>query len=159
MHAVLGDRMIKAVLDANLLVSGFLSRNNLEGVSTQLLRFAQRGAFDLNLSPEILAETLEVLIRSDRLQQQYGYTPDMAVAFCERLSSVVSMVDDPPAVLGAVPRDPDDDKIIACAVAAEAQYIVTRDRDLLSLGDYGQVAIISPERFLEIVRAEHGRLD
>jgi predicted nucleic acid-binding protein len=51
-----------------------------------------------------------------------------------------------------VPRDPDDDKIVACAVAAGVDYLVTRDRDLLSLGTYVGVAIIAPEEFLHVVR-------
>jgi uncharacterized protein len=53
-----------------------------------------------------------------------------------------------------VPRDPDDDKIIACAVAAGAQYLVSRDRDLLSLASYAGVSIIAPEEFLRLVRAQ-----
>ena len=59
-----------------------------------------------------------------------------------------------PAMPGVVPRDPDDDKIIACAVAAGAGYLVTRDRDLLSLDRYEAIEIISPETFLRIVRQE-----
>jgi predicted nucleic acid-binding protein len=49
--------------------------------------------------------------------------------------------------------NPDDDKIIACAAAAGAEYLVSRDRDLLTLGRYGEIKIVSPEALLRIVRS------
>ena len=57
-----------------------------------------------------------------------------------------------PLIRGAVPRDPDDDMIIACALAAGADYIVTRDKDLLSLREHETISIITPEAFLEVLR-------
>ena len=150
--------MIRAVFDTNLLVSAFLSRNNPGGVSDELLRFARQGAVELHVSPEIVAETLATLVDSERAQRRYRYTPTMAFQFCEGLLSVATIVVNPPPTPGAVPRDPDDDMIIACAVAASAEYIVTRDRDLLSLGTYRKIAIIDPEQFLGIIREQFGRL-
>jgi uncharacterized protein len=144
--------MIRAVYDTNLLVSAFLSRNDTGGVSNELLRFAQRGAVQLHLSPDIVAETLATLLRSRRAQRRYAYTPSEALAFCEALSAAAAIVVNPPPTPGAVPRDPDDDKIIAAAVAAEADYLVSRDHDLLSLGSYQGVKIIAPEEFLRVVR-------
>ena len=49
-------------------------------------------------------------------------------------------------------RDPADDKIVACALAADADYIVTRDKDLLSLGGHEGIRMITPERFLHLLR-------
>jgi predicted nucleic acid-binding protein len=81
------------------------------------------------------------------LPQQVGqYRADLLM--------LASTVDDPPPISGAVPRDPDDDKIIACAVAAGVEYIVSRDRDLLSLGNYAGIRIIAPEEFLRLVRGQ-----
>jgi predicted nucleic acid-binding protein len=76
----------------------------------------------------------------------------MAEAFCSSLFDLASIIDDPLPTPGAVPRDPDDDKIIACALAAGAEYLVSRDRDLLSLGSYAGITIIAPERFLRVLR-------
>ena len=149
--------MIRAVFDTNLLVSGFLSRDNPGGVSHELLRFAREGTFQLLLSPEIIAETLATLTGSERAQQRYGYTPTMAARFCNSLFATATIVVDPPLLSGAVPRDPDDDKIIACAAAADAQYLVTRDDDMLSLQEYGSTRIISPEEFLHILRQQQQR--
>jgi predicted nucleic acid-binding protein len=68
------------------------------------------------------------------------------------LLAVISFVPELPPVPGAMPRDPDDDKIVACALAAGAEYIESRDRDLLSLGNYAGIAITAPEPFLRVVR-------
>jgi uncharacterized protein len=50
--------------------------------------------------------------------------------------------------LKGVCRDPHDDKFLSCALAASARFLVTGDSDLLSLGKYKKVGIISPEVFL-----------
>ena len=53
-----------------------------------------------------------------------------------------------------VERDPKDDMIIACAVAVSANYIINRDRDLLDLGNYQQIQIVTPEHFMRILSYE-----
>jgi predicted nucleic acid-binding protein len=78
----------------------------------------------------------------------------MAEQFCSDLLDIAVIINNPPATPGAVPRDPDDDKIVACAIAAGAEYLVSRDHDLLSIGGYAGVAIIAPEDFLHVVRAQ-----
>ena len=66
---------------------------------------------------------------------------------------VATIIVDPPPLPAATCRDPDDDKIIACAAAAQAAYLVSRDLDLLSLEAYGTIRMISPESFLALLRA------
>jgi putative PIN family toxin of toxin-antitoxin system len=144
--------MISAVFDTNLLVSAFLSRNNYGGVSNELLRFVRDGAIELHLSPDIAVETLATLVESERAQRRYSYTPAMALEFCDSLLAVGTIVVAPPTLPGAVSRDPDDDMIIECAVAASVEYIVTRDDDLLSLRSYADITMITPEEFIHIVR-------
>ncbi len=81
----------------------------------------------------------------------------MASRFCESLFAAATIVVNPPATPGAVPRDPDDDKIVACAVAAGVRYIVSRDDHLLSIGSYRGICITAPEEFIHLVRREYGR--
>jgi len=150
--------MIKAVFDTNLLVSAFLSRNNPGGVSNELLRFVIAGGIDLYLSVEIVDEMVGTLQDSERAQRRYRYSADEIGQYRADLMTLAIIVDDPPPMPGAVPRDPDDDKIVACAVAASVQYIVSRDDHLLSLGNYAGIAITSPEQFIHVVRREFGRL-
>lgn len=51
-------------------------------------------------------------------------------------------------------RDPKDDMVLECALQAAAQYIVSGDRDLLVLGEYAGIAIVTPRSFLNIVGEE-----
>ena len=146
--------MSKAVFDANLLVSAFLSREHPGGVTNELLRFVSAGAVELYLSVEIIDEAIEILIERQRLRTRFGYTAEQVGQYRADLTTLATIIDEPPPTPGAVPRDPDDDKIVACAVAASADYLVSRDQDLLSLGSYGAVNIITPEDFLRVVRAQ-----
>jgi len=157
-HAVPGNGMIKAVFDANVLVSAFLSRDNPGGVSGELLRFVVVRAIDLHLSIEIVDEAIRTLLSSMRAQRRYRYSRSDADEYRATLMMLATIIDDPLPMPGAVPRDPDDDKIVACAVAASAQHIVTRDDHLLSLGSYAGIAITTPEQFIHLVRREFGRL-
>ena len=50
--------------------------------------------------------------------------------------------------LRVVQRDPSDDKFIECAVAGKARVIISGDKDLLSLGHYRKIRILSPAKFL-----------
>ncbi len=45
-------------------------------------------------------------------------------------------------------RDPDDDHVLGCAVAADAKFLITGDKDLLALHPFRRVAIVTPARFL-----------
>ena len=62
------------------------------------------------------------------------------------------VVSDLPLLAGIV-RDPNDDMILACVVAASASHVVSRDEDLLSLGNCAGIAILSPEAFLTLLRS------
>jgi predicted nucleic acid-binding protein len=53
-----------------------------------------------------------------------------------------------------VTRDPKDDAVVACAQEGEADYIVSGDQDLLVLEEYGDVQIVSPREFLEILERD-----
>lgn len=94
-----------------------------------------------------------MLARSTKQQKQYRYTPELAMRYCADLETLGTVIANPAPLPNAVSRDPDDDKIIACARAAEAEFLVTRDRDLLVLGSYGSVTMISPEDLLRKLRS------
>jgi putative PIN family toxin of toxin-antitoxin system len=118
-----------------------------------LLRFAEEGIFELCLSEGILEETARALLESTRNRRLYTYSDEDVVEYCQGLTRFGPMVTDLPDVRGVV-RDPNDDKIIACALAAGAGFIVTRDKDLLSLGEYERIVMIKPEAFLHVLRAQ-----
>lgn len=142
--------MPKAVIDTTVLVSAFL-RLNVGGVSTELLHFAERASFDLFLSPQILDELKRVLLTKRHLRARYQYDDAAALEFTDGVAELATVITDLPDV--KIVRDPTDDMIIACAIAAGADYLVTRDKDLLSLGSHGATAIITPEAFLGVLRS------
>jgi putative PIN family toxin of toxin-antitoxin system len=138
------------VLDTTVLVSAWL-KPFAGGASYDLLQLAGEGAFDLYLSADILGETAGVLLTRQRIRRRYEYSDADAEAYCRDLARLASIVR-VPAMRGVV-RDPNDDKIIACAMAARADYLVTRDKDLLSLAQHAGTAIVTPEAFLRMLRA------
>jgi len=64
-----------------------------------------------------------------------------------RLAEII----DPPALAAPVSRDPDDDAVLALAVAAQPDLIISGDDDLLVLGAHAGIPIVSPRRALAIV--------
>lgn len=141
--------MARAVLDTTVLVSAFL-RPSKGGASFDLLRLAGAGAFELCLSDDIVEEVADTLITHERIRRRYHY-PDSAVFdYCRELTNVATIVSAVPEL--HIVRDPEDDKILACAVAAHAEYLVARDKDLLSIGSYEGITMLTPELFLAVLR-------
>ena len=140
--------MPSAVLDSTILVSAFLTPG---GAADAVLQYGTSDRFLCCLSEEIIAETAQRLL-SPRLQERYVYAAADVHAFAAILRAAFLIVSNLPPLTGIV-RDPNDDMILACAVAASASYVVTRDLDLLTLGTYGETAIITPETFLALLRA------
>jgi putative PIN family toxin of toxin-antitoxin system len=141
--------MARAVLDSSALISAFLTP---AGTCAQLLHAADRGAFVLCLSPPLIAETAGVLLREAKLQRSYGYDRTKVEAFCDTLSASTQLATELPDLAGAVPLDPKDDMIVATAVAAKADYLITGDRKhLLERGTYDGIRIVTPRVFLELL--------
>jgi uncharacterized protein len=140
--------MPKVVLDTTILVSAFL-RAVPGGAAFDLLRRAHAQDYELVLSRDILAETKRVLERT-RLRSRYSYADDAVRQYCDDLSRLATVLSQIPNI--RVVRDPNDDMILACALAGDADYLVSRDDDLLSLHSYGGVEIVTPEMFLRVLR-------
>jgi uncharacterized protein len=138
--------MTRAVLDSSVLVSAFLTPEGLPGA---LLPQARRGTFSLHLALEIVAETRQVLLREPKLKERYRYTSEDVEEFVNGLAASAQLEADLPLVT-AVRSDPKDNIIVACALKANADYLVTGDRHLLSLGAYESIRIVTPRRFLEL---------
>ncbi len=145
------SEVLTAVIDSTVLMSAFLTEG---GVSAELLRYAREGVFLVFLSEDILTET-EHTLAYPRIRERYTYTDDDVSDFLNRLRIAANLVDELPHLM--VVRDPNDDMVVATAVRAQAAYIVTRDRDLLSLQHHEGITMITPEAFIAIVR-ERGRL-
>lgn len=128
-----------AVLDTNVLVSGIL----FGGKPREVLRLAIAGAIAAYLSPSMLRELREVLARP-----KFGLPSEVAFTIVEQLKLSLKMAY-PQEVVPVIAADPDDDAVIACAVAAQADFIITGDPHLLDLGTYRQIEILSPAVYLD----------
>ena len=144
---------MRIVVDTNLLVSGVISAG---GLPRQLLDAAKAGGFELCTSEVLLAELLDVLSRSKfaaRLAQA-GLTPQGIVGELRRMAVVVSTSATPPRV---VPTDPDDDHVIAAALAGTADLIASGDkRDLLPMGSYAGIPIVTAREAIEWLGLDPG---
>ena len=134
--------MTRAVLDPNVLVSAFISQRG--GSPDRIVRAWREGAFELVVSPQLIAELTEVLGRPKfSLQAADG----RAEAYVAGLAGDAIRVDDPPDA-PAVSPDTGDDYLIALARVARADVIVSGDSHLTQLAD-PTVPVLTPRQFAE----------
>lgn len=132
-----------AVFDTNILLSGQVWR----GKPYQCLEHARKGLVEGVTCREILLEVEE------KFRVKFGL-PDDRIA--ENLADLLGYlrVDSISGNLRVVAADPDDDKVIECAVAAGANYVVTGDqRHLLSMRRFHDIQIVSAAEFLALIPA------
>ena len=133
--------MLKFVLDTNVLVSALIS-----GKGNPALLLDKAGEkYMLFISKDILIEFEEVISRD-----KFGFKDEEINTIIEAIISVSEAVN-PEIKLDVIKADPDDNKILECAVACRASYIVSGDRHLLDLKEYGEIKIISPKAALDLL--------
>jgi len=133
------------VLDTNVLVSALLSG---DGVPNKILRLAGPN-YQLFICQEIMEETKEVLLRP-RIRRRIPLPEDSINAFLSAIQSVAAVIEDLPSI-HVIDDDPDDNIILACAIKADADYLVSGDIHLKQLGRYEGIRIVSPSEFLAII--------
>jgi len=130
--------MIRAVLDTNVFISALFWR----GAPYQIMQKGLGGDFLIITSPEILKEIGETL------QSKFEFPVEDTRAFLE-IITLNSYVVEPRGRIEVVRADPSDNKIIECAVAGRAHFLVSGDRHLLNLKGYRGVKIVTPHQFLK----------
>lgn len=136
---------MRIVADTNTVVSGLL----WQGLPRRLLDLARQRTFTPCTSVTLLAELAEVLGR-DKFAQRIraaGLFAAELVRDYERLTEIV----EPQLLREPASRDPDDDHVLACAVAAGAEFIVSGDRDLLHLGTFNNIRIVNTTSALQLL--------
>lgn len=138
---------MRVVLDTNTLVSALLSPH---GPPRRLLDAARAQVFELCSSPVLMAELADVVSREKfalRLTQA-GLTPLGIVGEIRRLATMAV----PIRVPRVVANDADDDHVLACALTANADLIVSGDRHLLDLGGtYQGIRIATPAEAVQLI--------
>ncbi len=130
---------IRVVLDTNVLVSGLAYPASIPG---RILAVWRRGGLDLVLSRYILDELIRVLPRLPRVSLNAGELRDLADTFM-----LMADIVEPSTERDATLRDEADQPVLGTLRAANANYLVTGDKDLLALA--GKYPIITPAEFWE----------
>lgn len=131
----------RVVLDTNVYISALL----WTGVPHRLLQMAEAGDITLVTTPAIMEELREALERP-KFMPRIRTLQSSVAELMEAVLSIVEVVEDLP-IEPVVKRDPDDDKILACATGAQAHWIVSGDDHLLSLKSYRGISILTPSQF------------
>jgi putative PIN family toxin of toxin-antitoxin system len=132
--------MSRVVLDTNVYISALL----FGGFPGSVLELAILGAFTLILSPALLDEL------DEKLRAKFEMTMEDTAFLRARLETLGEIVE-PGEVLKVIVDDPDDNRVLECAVKGKADLIVSGDRHLLKLGMYRGIKIVTVRQFMESV--------
>ncbi len=139
--------MYKVVFDTVVFVRSLINPHGIWGN----LIFDHNHQYHLFVSELMVMELLEVLHRKE-LAQKFTSLPNLNV------ENIIDMLGEANTVeisqSPAISRDPTDDKFLLTAVAASADYIVTEDADLLVLGTFNNIPIITAKEFLDILESD-----
>ncbi len=132
--------MIRVCLDSNVLVAAFAARGLCSDVLAHVL--IEQHLF---LPDAVREETLRILKDEFKLSSE---ALGSVVAVLDRCEAAVASGESSPVPV----RDPDDERILADAVGAGVQIMVTGDKDLLDVAEQSPIPILSPRAFLMLTR-------
>lgn len=130
--------MLKIVMDTNVLVSALV----FGGKPRSVLETAIEGRAKLILS-EVLLEELTGILEGPK----FRYPRKVTQTIRDLLISIAEVVT-PSVEIDRIVRDPDDNRILECAVEGCADFIISGDLDLLELGEFRGIRIRPPARFV-----------
>ena len=136
--------MLKFTLDTNTLISATIARGN----EFELLRLAKEGKIKIILSLPIIEEFKEVISR-----EKFGFSARQVEQVIKQILSIYELII-PAVKLQVIKDDPDDDKILECAVRGNINYIVSGDKHLLNLKSHNGIQIIKTREALPIINRQ-----
>jgi putative PIN family toxin of toxin-antitoxin system len=129
---------MRIVIDTNVVVSGIF----FGGKPAELLKLVTTKNLSAFATDEIVDEYQETI---NYLVKKYSKEEITLVP-------IISSMEIIPASNNIhICRDPDDDKFISCAVDGKCYYIVSGDKDLLSLNNYENIKILTVAEFMQII--------
>lgn len=129
---------MRVVIDTNVLISGTF----FGGHPGQIVEAAAQGYISVVATPEIVREYMD--IAQEMVARKQGKLRlDAFQTFLSKLELVNQVT--PVSVC----RDPDDDKFLSCAIDGHALWIVSGDKDLLTIGSYQNIEIVTASEFYE----------
>lgn len=128
---------MKVTVDTNFLISATQWDYS---VAHKLLKKFILSDAEIFTTQDILNETAEVL------ERDFEYNKDEIKSIIEKILLFAKLIE-PKQKIDVIKDDPDDNKVIECAVESSSAYIVTYDRHLLKLKEYKGIKIVKPEEF------------
>lgn len=135
------------VLDTNIIISSLLSS---KGAPAEIIRRWEAEELEVVTSRPLLEELVRAL-QYEQVKKYLKRPQEQIDAFVKRFAAIAMFVE-PRLSLAVVPNDPDDDRVLECAVEGGASYIVTGDTHLLSLREYQGIVILTPRSFLAVLK-------
>ena len=132
--------MAKIVLDTSVLIFAIVFGGKPRFVYELILK----GQYKLGISQSILGEFISVLTKP-----KFDYPVQWIDVTVSELKAIADIVV-PRRSVFAISEDPDDNRIIECAVEYGADYIISGDKHLLKLGEYQAVRILDAALFIEL---------
>ena len=129
--------MNRVTLDSNVYLSGFV----FGGKPQRILEMAIDGEIEVAISDPIIQEVRRHLLG------KFGWSEPRAAEAVESIAEFAKHVT-PTETIDTVPTDPDDNRVLECAVSAGSQTIVTGDDDLLRLVDFRGIEIVTVANFV-----------
>jgi putative PIN family toxin of toxin-antitoxin system len=125
---------IRVVLDTNVYIAAALNPQSIIYKIVEDSAAHYLGTY--YTSPEILQEL------QDKLEDKFGFPRGTAVRWLSRIEEAVTVIRPTQRVDLLTERDPDDNKILECALEAKADLIITADTDLLKLKEFHNIKIM-----------------
>ena len=129
---------MRVVLDTNIYISALM----FGGLPGTLLNLAFLRSFETIVSAALLDEL------DEKLRVKFGVSAQDALLIRGRILEIAHLVK-PEEKVHMIPEDPDDDRILECAVSGKADYIISGDRHLLALANYRGISILRVREFLD----------
>jgi putative PIN family toxin of toxin-antitoxin system len=132
---------LRVVLDTNIQIA---ARHRPDGRYATLWHAARERRYTLLFSPALASEL------GDVLRRDFGWDDNRIQSELRAIARVAEVVQ-PRIKLQVVTADPDDDRVLECAVAGNADLIVSNDRHLRNLGSFRDIAIVTGADFRRIL--------
>ena len=139
--------MMRVVADTIVFISALM----FGGLPGRFLDLALSRRFTLLTSNALLDEL------DEKLRGKFAVSERDALAIREKLDGSANIVN-PAFELNAVPDDPDDNRVLECAIVGKADFIVSGDRHLMRIGDYEGIAIVTVRQFVESAGLQRAEL-
>jgi len=139
--------MIRVVLDTNVIVSGVVGIRRSASVPGQILNLFHAKEIEVITSDALLAEIERTLSLDYFTQRTERLDREMALDVLRTYGVKITLT----VTVEGVASHPEDDLILATALSAQVDYLVTGDKQLLARDGYEGLSIVSPRAFLDLL--------